>query len=52
MLKEVYRTLFRTPGLGLVPAMEAVERDYGHFPEVVRMLEFIRGSERGICRKS
>ena len=52
VLKEVYRILFRTPGLGLAPAMEEVERQYARFPEVVHMLEFIRGSERGICRKS
>jgi len=53
VLKKVFRLLFhRIPGIGLAQAMEQVERDYAQFPEVSHMLEFIRGSERGICRKS
>jgi len=53
VLKKVFRLIFhRIPGIGLAQAMEQVERDYAQFPEVSHMLEFIRGSERGICRKS
>ncbi|MEA2110016.1 MAG: acyl-ACP--UDP-N-acetylglucosamine O-acyltransferase, partial [Pseudomonadota bacterium] len=53
VLKKVFRLLFhRMPGTGLAQAVEKVEKDYVQFPEVRHMLEFIRGSERGICRKS
>ena len=53
VLKRVFRLLFhRLPGVGLAQAMEQAEGEYGQFPEVRHVLEFIRGSERGICRKS
>lgn len=53
ILKKVFLLLFhRSPGIGLAQAMEQVEKEYAQCPEVSHMLEFIRGSERGICRKS
>ncbi len=53
VLKKVFLLFFhRLPGIGLAQAMEQVEKEYSQFPEVNHMLEFIRGSERGICRKS
>ena len=53
VLKKVFRLLFhRLPRIGLAQAMEHVEKEYANYPEVSHILEFIRGSERGICRKS
>lgn len=53
VLKKVFRLLFhRQAATGLAQAMEQVKKEYAQYPEVSHMLEFIQGSERGICRKS
>ena len=48
-LRRAYRTLFRS-GLLKKDAIERTRGDWGHVPEVGRMLAFIEASERGICR--
>jgi len=48
-LKKCYMTLFRSK-LGLQEAMAAVEAELGTYEEVRYFLEFVRTSERGVCR--
>jgi UDP-N-acetylglucosamine acyltransferase len=48
-LKEAYRIVFRS-SLLLTTAMQKVEQDVEDLPEVRQFLDFIRKSERGICR--
>ena len=42
-------TLFRSK-LSLEEAMKKVEDEFGEFEEVRYFLEFVRTSERGVCR--
>jgi UDP-N-acetylglucosamine acyltransferase len=48
-LKEAYRIVFRSSML-LAAAIRKVEEEVEDLPEVRQFLEFIRKSERGICR--
>jgi UDP-N-acetylglucosamine acyltransferase len=48
-LKEAYRIIFRSKLL-LAVAIRKVEREVADLPEVRQFLDFIRKSERGICR--
>jgi UDP-N-acetylglucosamine acyltransferase len=48
-LKEAYRIVFRS-SLLLTDAIQKVERQVEDLPEVRQFLDFIRKSERGICR--
>lgn len=49
LLQRVYRTLYRS-GLRLNDAVARIETDYGDVPYVHALLEFVRGSRRGIVR--
>ena len=48
-LKEAYRIVFRS-SLLLADAIQKVEQEVAYLPEVRQFLDFIRKSERGICR--
>jgi UDP-N-acetylglucosamine acyltransferase len=48
-LKRCYTLLFRSKLL-LEEGLERVESELGHVEEVRYFLEFVRGSERGVCR--
>ena len=48
-LKKAYIMLFRSEHL-LSVSLEMVEKEYNNTPEVRHLLEFIKKSERGICR--
>ncbi len=48
-LKKCYKTLFRSK-LGLAEAIEQVQAEAGDVEEIRYFLEFVRTSERGICR--
>ncbi len=48
-IKKCYLTLFRSK-LGLDEAMAQVEQAWGDIPEIRYFLEFVRSSERGVCR--
>lgn len=48
-LKRCYTKLFRSKML-LEEAMAEVEAEYGTIEEIRYFLEFVRGSERGVCR--
>jgi UDP-N-acetylglucosamine acyltransferase len=48
-LKRCYSLLFRSKLL-LAEAMVRAERELGHVEEVRYFLEFVRTSERGVCR--
>jgi UDP-N-acetylglucosamine acyltransferase len=48
-LKEAYRIVFRS-SLLLADAIRKVEQEVACLPEVRQFLDFIRRSERGICR--
>jgi len=48
-LKKTYRIIFRI-GLTLPPAIERVKAEVEQLPEVVRFIEFIQSSGRGITR--
>ncbi|RLB72758.1 MAG: acyl-[acyl-carrier-protein]--UDP-N-acetylglucosamine O-acyltransferase [Deltaproteobacteria bacterium] len=50
-LNQAYRIIFRTTGLSLAKAMERVTNEVEMTPEVQEMLDFIKASERGVCRK-
>ena len=50
-LNQTFRILFRTTGLSLSKAMERVESEIDMIPEVEEMLNFIKSSKRGVCRK-
>ncbi|MBU1003043.1 MAG: acyl-ACP--UDP-N-acetylglucosamine O-acyltransferase [Proteobacteria bacterium] len=46
-LKQAYTTIFRS-GMGRKEALAEAEEVLGHVPEVMKMVEFIRSSERGV----
>jgi UDP-N-acetylglucosamine acyltransferase len=48
-LKRCYMTLFRSK-LRLEEALERAEAEVGSVPEVRYFLDFVRSSERGVCR--
>jgi UDP-N-acetylglucosamine acyltransferase len=48
-IKRTYRILFRSK-LGLDEALSKVERELGSVEQVRYFVEFVRTSERGICR--
>ncbi len=48
-IKSCYITLFRSK-LGLDEAIAQVEQASGDIPEIRYFLEFVRSSERGVCR--
>jgi UDP-N-acetylglucosamine acyltransferase len=48
-LKRAYRILFRSH-LPLSKALERVSREIPSFPELERLVEFLRTSRRGVCR--
>ena len=48
-LKEAYRIVFRS-SLLLTAAIRKVEQEVADLPEIRQFLDFIRKSERGICR--
>jgi len=48
-LKEAYKIIFRS-SLLLSDALERVGREIDDIPEVRHLIDFIRNSERGICR--
>jgi len=48
-LKQAYRILFRSH-LALHKAMGRVEKEVEELPEVRHLLEFLKGSKRGVCR--
>ena len=50
ILNQAYRIIFRTTG-PLKEALERVENEVEPIPEVRHMLDFIRQSKRGICRR-
>jgi len=49
MLKKAYRLVFRI-GLTLNEAIERVNAEVEHTPEVMHLIDFIKSSERGITR--
>ncbi|MBN2163993.1 MAG: acyl-ACP--UDP-N-acetylglucosamine O-acyltransferase [Pontiellaceae bacterium] len=48
-IKEVYRILYRQDA-PISTALEKIEQEVEHTPEVLHMLEFCRASEKGITR--
>ena len=48
-LKKAYRIIFRI-GITLNEAIERVQAEVGNVPEVKRLIEFIKSSQRGITR--
>ena len=50
-LNQAYRIIFRTTGLSLTDALERVANEVDMIPEVREMLNFIKASKRGVCRK-
>jgi UDP-N-acetylglucosamine acyltransferase len=48
-LKQAYRILFRE-GLTISNALDHIEADLPPLPEVRHLVQFVRGSERGISR--
>ncbi len=48
-LKHAYRLLFRSH-LTLQKAMDRVEKEVPDLPQVRHLLEFLKGSKRGVCR--
>jgi UDP-N-acetylglucosamine acyltransferase len=48
-LKKAYRIIFRV-GLTLTQAVERVRAEVDQLPEVVKFIDFIKASERGITR--
>ena len=48
-LREVYKIIFKKK-LKLEEALQILERDYSHFDEAMKVVEFIRKSKRGITR--
>jgi UDP-N-acetylglucosamine acyltransferase len=49
-IKQAYRILFRNSGSTLTENTKAVEGELGHLKEVRHLIDFLRSSERGICR--
>jgi UDP-N-acetylglucosamine acyltransferase len=50
-LKQAYKLLFHSQ-LNTIQAVEAIEAQLGGCPEVDYLLDFIRASQRGICKKT
>lgn len=50
-INQAFRIIFRTTGLSLVKAIERVENEVENIPEVVHMINFIKESKRGVCRR-
>ncbi len=50
-LNQAYRIIFRTTGLSLKKAIEQVENELEVIPEIQEMIDFIKSSKRGVCRK-
>ena len=50
-INQAFRILFRTTGLSLAKAIERVENEVENIPEVVHMINFIKQSKRGVCRR-
>ena len=48
-LQRAYRTLIRSK-LSLADAIQKIEADFGPYPEVRYLVEFVRGSKRGFIR--
>ena len=48
-LRELYKIIFKKK-LKLEEALQILERDYSHFDEAMKVVEFIRKSKRGITR--
>lgn len=48
-IKRAFHLLFKA-GLRLEPALERVTEELGDEPRVARLVEFLRASERGVCR--
>ncbi|NPA25668.1 MAG: acyl-ACP--UDP-N-acetylglucosamine O-acyltransferase [Deltaproteobacteria bacterium] len=51
ILNQAYRIIFRTTGLSLEKAIARVEEEVELIPEVRHMIDFIRQSKRGVCRR-
>jgi UDP-N-acetylglucosamine acyltransferase len=49
-LRRAYRMIF-APGTGLEEGLQDAEREYGDYPEVRHVVEFIRESKRGVVRE-
>ena len=49
-LNQAYRIIFRTTG-PLKEALERVENEVEQIPEVRHLLDFIKQSKRGVCRR-
>jgi len=47
-IKKAYRIIFRS-GLTREESVEMAENEFSGTPEVMKLIEFIRSSERGIC---
>ena len=50
-INQAFRIIFRTTGLSLTKAIEQVENEVENIPEVMHMINFIKQSKRGVCRK-
>ena len=50
-ITQAFRIIFRTTGLPLAKAIEQVENEVELISEVVHMLNFIKQSKRGVCRR-
>ncbi len=50
-ITKAFRIIFRTTGLPLAKAIERVEDEVDNIPEVTHMLNFIKQSKRGVCRR-
>ena len=48
-LREVYKIIFKKK-LKLEEALQILEKEYSHFDEAMKVVEFIRKSKRGITR--
>jgi UDP-N-acetylglucosamine acyltransferase len=48
-LKRAYRTVFQSGG-ARHEALAHARADFGHVPEVARLLDFVAASRRGVCR--
>jgi len=48
-VKQAYKILFRS-NLGLAEALSQIDGELGAHPEVAHLVDFIRGSQRGITR--
>lgn len=49
LIKEAYRILFRE-GLSTSQAVEKIKTDLEQIPEIIHLLKFVEGSERGIIK--